>query len=227
MSIKKTLLDRVDYIADIGKEALSKKERSTAFGYTSDLVPFEIKEKFFSACLLLTLELYNRSHPYYEQFSVCQKRERDAANVDIALKTLELIKDEVDKGWLTGLKSLVSAEFYADFLKMAEELISSAYKDPAAVIIGSTLEEHLRQLCRKNNIETEEEKKGRSIPLRASRLNDELAKNGVYNKLIQKNVTASLDLRNQAAHGHFNEYTLDQVKLMLQSVQLFISQYPI
>jgi hypothetical protein len=46
----------------------------------------------------------------------------------------------------------------------------------------------------------------------------------VYNKLDHKNVIAWLDLRNNAAHGKYNEYTQEQVELMLSSVSDFISR---
>ena len=49
-----------------------------------------------------------------------------------------------------------------------------------------------------------------------------LPKNSVYNKLDQKNVTAWLDLRNKAAHGKYQEYTKEQVSLMLQSLSDFM-----
>ena len=39
-------------------------------------------------------------------------------------------------------------------------------------------------------------------------------------------VTAWLDLRNKAAHGHYLEYTKEQVELMLQSVRDFTARCP-
>ena len=49
-----------------------------------------------------------------------------------------------------------------------------------------------------------------------------LTKKQVYNKLDQKNVTAWLDLRNEAAHGKYQEYTKEQVSLMLRSLSDFM-----
>ena len=43
-------------------------------------------------------------------------------------------------------------------------------------------------------------------------ITSELAKQGVYSKLEQKNVTAWLDLRNKAAHGKYSEYNDNQAK---------------
>lgn len=110
---------------------------------------------------------------------------------------------------------------------MAEHLLDSDYKDPAAVMIGSVLEEHLKQLCNKNGIDTTIIKDGKNLNMKADRLNNDLAKKGIYNKLDQKNVTAMLDLRNKAAHGNYSKYDTNQVRLMYQSVFDFITRNPL
>ncbi|WBL23837.1 HEPN domain-containing protein [Zunongwangia sp. HRR-M8] len=107
---------------------------------------------------------------------------------------------------------------------MAEHLLEENYKDPAAVMIGSVLEEHLKQLCQKESIETFIIKNDKKIPKKADRLNSELASNNCYNKLDQKSITSWLDLRNKAAHGHYSEYSIEQVNLMYQGVLNFISR---
>jgi hypothetical protein len=107
-------------------------------------------------------------------------------------------------------------------MEMAEHLLDQGYKDPAAVITGSVLEEHLRKLCDKHGIIVSQGGK----PKKADALNAELAGANVYSKLDQKNVTAWLDLRNKAAHGKYGEYTKDQVALLIQSVRDFITRNP-
>ena len=104
---------------------------------------------------------------------------------------------------------------------MAEHLSNQGYKDPAAVLVGSVLEEHLRKLCLKN-----------SLPVlvgvthkKADSLNADLAGASVYSKLDQKSVTAWLDLRNKAAHGRYTDYTKDQVQLMLDGVRNFMARH--
>jgi hypothetical protein len=107
---------------------------------------------------------------------------------------------------------------------MAEHLLQEGYKDPAAVMIGSVLEEHLRQLCGRNNILVEVDKGGRVSAKKADLLNADLANATVYNKLDQKSVTSWLDLRNKAAHGKYSEYTKEQVDIMYKSVLDFIAR---
>jgi len=107
---------------------------------------------------------------------------------------------------------------------MAEYLLEEGYKDPAAVITGSTLEEHLRKLCTKNGIDIMSS--GKLRPKKADGMNSELAKQGVYSKLELKSVTAWLDLRNKAAHGKYSEYNENQVKQLIIGVRDFIVRNP-
>lgn len=55
----------------------------------------------------------------------------------------------------TGLRELVHAERFVDFLQMGKHLPTHGYTDPAAVLVGGVLEERLRQLCRKNGVATD------------------------------------------------------------------------
>ena len=113
---------------------------------------------------------------------------------------------------------------------MASYLLSEGYKDAAAVIIGSTLESHLRQLCscQKPPIAVENvDAKGKRIPIKADTLNADLKKNNVYGLLDQKNITAWLEIRNNAAHGHYTSYTKEQVELILLGVRDFIARTPL
>jgi hypothetical protein len=95
---------------------------------------------------------------------------------------------------------------------MSKHLLDQGYKDAAAVIAGSSLEAHLRQLCAKAGVDTDTEA---GSPKKADRLNAELAGAEVYAKGDQKNVTAWLDLRNDAAHGHYDRYQGGQVALLI------------
>jgi hypothetical protein len=126
-------------------------------------------------------------------------------------------------GYLQSIQELTHADVFSDFLDMAEHLLGSGYKDPAAVIAGSVLEEHLRKLAAKNGTDIT---KSDGSPKKADTLNSDLAAKGVYEKLDQKGVTAWLDLRNKAAHGNYADYTTEQVSLMMQSVRNFISRLP-
>jgi len=136
---------------------------------------------------------------------------------------LRALKSDYEAGYIHSVYELIHADIFSDFLEMADYLLNEGYKDPAAVLAGGVLEEHLRKLCKKNNIDI---MKSKDEYKKAETLNAELYKEEVYTRLDNKNVTAWLDLRNDAAHGHYNKYTKNDVNLMLQGIKGFISKLP-
>ena len=54
-------------------------------------------------------------------------------------------------------------------------------------------------------------------------MNTDLAKAGVYNKLVQKQITALADIRNSAAHGRPEQFTKDDVASMIKEVQRILA----
>jgi hypothetical protein len=135
---------------------------------------------------------------------------------------LDALRISYESGYLATVSELIHAEVFTDFIEMADYLLSEGYKDPAAVVIGSVLEEHLRQLAQKNGIDVSIG----SRPKKADQLNADLAAQSVFPKLDQKSITSWLDLRNKAAHGKYNEYSKDQVALHLQGIRDFIARNP-
>ncbi|SFJ15191.1 hypothetical protein SAMN05216206_3546 [Pseudomonas guineae] len=166
---------------------------------------------------------FGTNHSYYSEFNSATEGSAEY-NAKKARAILQSIQTEIEGGWIFTVKRLVAAEIFSDFLEMAEHLLEQSYKDPAAVMIGSVLEENLRYLCTINDIDVEIEKDEKLIPKKADRLNSDLAKAEIYTKLDQKSVTAWLDLRNNAAHGKYDEYSKEQVGLMLQGVTEFLAR---
>lgn len=130
---------------------------------------------------------------------------------------------DIKNGYLKSLEETIHSNLFADYLEMAAHLADKGYKDPAAVLAGSTLETHLRNLCGKHKI-TVVSKGGK--PKKVDTLNADIEKAGVYNKSYQKSVTAWLDIRNKAAHGKYDEYSGEQVKILIDSVREFINRHP-
>lgn len=139
---------------------------------------------------------------------------------------LDALKGDLVAGRLASFEQLAHGALFADYTDMASHLLDSGYKDAATVIVGSTLEVHLRQLCAQNAIEIDVLLANGSRPKMADQLNSDLARCQVYGKLEQKQVTAWLDLRNKAAHGNYNEYDVTQVRLLIDGVCSFMIRHP-
>lgn len=137
--------------------------------------------------------------------------------------TLTSLQHEYEQGYMRTIEELIHADLFSDFLEMAGHLLEQGYKDAAAVIIGSVLEEHLRKLADKSNISRLQPS---GSPKKADTMNADLASANAYSKLDQKSVTAWLDLRNKAAHGNYDQYQREQVTLLLDCVRDFLSRCP-
>ncbi|MER5379085.1 hypothetical protein ABT040_02235 [Streptomyces sp. NPDC002688] len=132
------------------------------------------------------------------------------------------MRDDLRAGWVETVVELVHAETYGDYLEMADGLLGQGYKDAAAIITGTSLEVHVRALCVKHAVSTD---LPNGSPKKADVMNADLKKEGVYDGLQQKQVTAWMDLRNKAAHGNYAEYDQAQVRLFIDGVRAFMTKY--
>ncbi|MFF5307222.1 hypothetical protein ACFY5F_48515 [Streptomyces sp. NPDC013161] len=138
-------------------------------------------------------------------------------------KIAEALREDLKSGWTDSVIELVHADTHSDYLEMAASLLESAHKDAAAVIAGTALEVHVRALCVKHGVDTE---LPTGAPKKASVMNSDLKKAGVYATLQEKQVTAWMDLRNQAAHGNYEKYDTSEVRALTSGVRDFMLKYP-
>lgn len=216
---KEVLSDRINSCIDLAKEFKRKRMLPSS----GDISAETLYGKWFSQATVCLIDIFGKDHLYSVNFqNTCGSIQ--FPSIDQGIGILTAAKEDIDSGYLNGLFGLISAEIFSDVLEMAEHFLKENYKDPAAIIIGIALESHLRFLCKKNNISYEFEKEGNIKYKKASTLNNELTKASVYSKLDEKTITAWLDLRNNAAHGKFDGYSLEQVNSMLLSVTDFINR---
>ena len=152
--------------------------------------------------------LREKTRPYYQV----------ARQIGVAKALLS----DIENDYLTSFEETIHGDLFADYVEMAAHLVETGYEDPAAVLAGSTLEVHLRQLCKKHDVAAEPDGKMK----KTQTLNQDLVKAGAYTKFYQKSITAWLDIRNNAAHGKYDKYTAGQVKDLISFVRGFIEKYP-
>jgi len=146
-------------------------------------------------------------------------------NLEGVLKSLA---DDYRTGRIRPLLERIHSDLFANFLEMAEYLIEDeGLKDPAAILAGGVLEQHIRKLCDKASVATTYMAgKGDIRPKKLSAMNADLPKAGVYGKNEQQQVTAWAGIRNDAAHAHYDRYNIQQIKLMIQGIRDFLQRYP-
>jgi hypothetical protein len=162
---------------------------------------------------------------YYKDTDAILKRTNinEGKKLRHIIGTITALKSDLENDYLRSFAEIIQSEVFSDYLEMAEHLLNEGYKDPAAVLVGSTLEVHLRELCIYNGIEIESTNhKGKLIPKKANLMNSDLAKAQAYSSTYQKQIIAWLGIRNSAAHGKYSEYTKEEISLMLQGIRQFI-----
>jgi hypothetical protein len=195
----------------------------SAYPDFSDLPPAEYAE--FIALVGATIQrLSPPNSKYIENMDNISKQFGSVhpGQITPLIGILRALKYDYSSGNLHSMAELIHAETFSSFLEMAAHLLDQGYKDSSAVIAGSVLEEHLRNLALKNGLSLMDNEK----PKKTDAVNKELADGNVYSKLDLKNVTAWLDLRDKAAQGKNKKYSKDEVKLLIQSVRDFITRNP-
>ncbi|MDB9693077.1 HEPN domain-containing protein [Acinetobacter nosocomialis] len=206
--MSKRILSRFDSLITEGLSILEL--------FDTNEFPVKLAEWKLKAKQIITVACGEKSH-YLDQFNEYNKPRINVSaysilHVSIAL--LRAAKDDLENGFLITFKQIIQAEVFDSELEQAKSLLGSGYKNAAAVIAGVVLETAIKELCLNNGIDIERK--------RLTQLNDDLAKAGVYNKLQQKQITALADIRNNAAHGNYEEFTKEDVERMISDIERFL-----
>src|SRR6266446_665706 len=132
------LLKRVDELIRLGEQALAAKKYNELAGHFVEAGRYS---EFRAASLSFVMRTFGVDSPHYKEFESSVTDQSDYC-VEHGLGVLNGCRGELAGGWVFSTKGLVSAELFSDFLEMAEHLLAENYKDPAAVVVGSVLEEH-------------------------------------------------------------------------------------
>lgn len=156
---------------------------------------------------------------HFQQFEKCEDTPVYLSANYTIFKRLKAIflaaKEDFEGGYLLSLKTLVQAEVFDSELEQAKELLRQEYFTAAAVIAGVVLETALRELCDRECISH-----GKLV-----KMNADLAKAGVYSKLVHRQITALAVIRNSAAHGKTSEFTKQDVTNMVRDVGQFLANH--
>lgn len=212
MKLKSRVLQRLDTLLEAGEAVLRTEHRieHTAGRW----VDGALLSQWRTSCLHFLSRVLGESSEHYRNFP----KGFQAGDVGRMIGVMKAAKDDIESGFLFDRDLLISADAFDDILDQAEHLLENKYRDAAAVLIGAALESTLRKMCARSGI-------GLTGYETIEPLNVKLAGQGVYNKLVQKQITAWADLRNNAAHGHFDNYSQSNVEDMDKWVRSFLEQH--
>lgn len=173
----------------------------------------------------LKIYIGSESHFLKSLESINIKNSDDFIIID-TIQVLRGLKDYVENDLLRSmsLEREIQMETVSDFLDQAEGLLNNKNFHPAAaaVLIGASLEEFLRNWLEELEFDLSTIKNSIDSYMK------ELKALGKINKQDTKDIISWGGTRNDAAHGHWADVDDRQrIKLMLESVNLFIRKYSI
>ncbi len=204
MLSKKQIVERLAQLIEKGDRVLNS------------ISPRGIEVEWDTNCRTLLTGAFGEKSIYVQQFF---GDDLYKPRVSERMAVLRAAKEDVEGGYIERLESLLAAELFTSYLDEAEHLLGSGYKDAAAVLIGATMENTLRKMCEHHGVELAEGM-NRIEPLKR-----ELVRKKVLDGLTQKSITAWADIRNNAAHGRFDQYESRHVREMLEGVRELLDQH--
>jgi hypothetical protein len=128
---------------------------------------------------------------------------------------LQAMRADFEAGYIQTFEEIVHSSVFEDFLEMASELLTKGYKDAAAVIAGSVLEEHVRALAGRSSISLADGKRARSVDA----LLIDLVKTSQFSESQRKIAAGWYGLRNEAAHARYENVAEGDVKRMIEGIR--------
>ncbi len=180
--------------------------------------------RFLTSSLQTVKNACGVDSPHLRELEICREeflRPDGALNLDICRGVLHAARDDLDAGVLMDMRQLVTAETFGDLLESATSLLEDGHHLPAVALAGAVLESSLRALA-----------KARAVPWLGesslTKLNVELYKANVYDKVVYGEIEAWGKLRNKVDHGDF--VTPDEVEpataaRMLDGVRNFAASF--
>jgi hypothetical protein len=218
VKVDQKILKRLDELIELGENVLKTRRSPPANVIGDDRVDTKLANQWVSSTLNLLIRVFGEKCVYVETIKRYSQKYLTYSIITPIYGVLKSTKDDYEHESIFELKTLITAELFSDFLEQAKILKEAGYFQPAAVIIGCVLEDGLRKLCTKNGISISSTEK-------IDKMNADLAKNGIYNLLTQKQITAYADLRNKAAHGKWNEFSADDVKQFEEWTYTFMENH--
>jgi hypothetical protein len=220
MNIHEKINKKFESLLSEGKQVFQR------YGWTGDgwrkFPPHNEYLRFRTESLNLIKKVCGEDSEHYQQLRRIAEDKTTANNsfyFNLCYGVVEAAYRDFTDDFLFDMRAMLQADLLGDFIEQAEILLKEGYFVPAASLTGAVLEDTLRKMCdQRPNISYPEK-------TNINMLNDLLAKDGVYNKLTQKEITAKADIRNNADHGNFDQFNGSDVKDMIVWVKRFASDH--
>jgi hypothetical protein len=215
MSRSATLLTQIDTILErFPSVRQSWKYERTIGGWFDDKTGYE---SLMTEVLSFLEHIYGKGHPHLQRAAKWYS-EDSLEGLKSIQGIVEGTRANIECGFVDKLESKLVIDIKTDFLATAQEFADAGDKDPAAVLAASVLEDSVKRLAARHNLD---HLKNQEMSVVA---------NGLLSaKVIEKSTHASIlafrNLRNAAFHAQWHEVSLESVKMLLMFLPAFIENH--
>jgi hypothetical protein len=114
----------------------------------------------------------------------------------------------------TTVADFAGTDLCGEFLAEAQNYLNMGRHQSAAILAGDAMEETLRRLCADNSVSLSRPTVDGMIA--------ELARQGVYDSLVEQQLSEYTSLHEKAMNGLWSEVSKDDVESMLRDLRAFV-----
>ena len=204
------ILKRIDELINLGNEVLKTEIPKDQFRAAS--VNNGEFRGFRSASLSFLERVFGANQTYYKEF-INHVTINYSSHTKAGINILQAAKEEIKGGWLFTIEGQVSAEIFADFIALAKEALDGN-KDVAAVLACAALEDALKRVAMKENLDVTD--KDMSDVINA------LKTKGVIKGAQAPIVQSYVKLRNKAFHAEWDKIDKESVSSVIGFTEQFL-----
>ena len=195
---------------------LAVKTRDSFKALSRNLLYRQLFQELHASSLALLDELYSKDHHHYRDVEKLAADKASFKQIDTITSVLHSALAELEDYEQPPVVHVTPFE------ASVKEALRIGNKALAVMMAISVLEERLEQLCEAHDIKLP----SASSPVGLEQRNMALLRQGVYNRIKQKQVSVWISMRNRAAHGLQPDLALGEVKNMVAEVISFLSDFP-
>jgi len=203
------ILKRIDELIGLGNAVLATRSMSEPYEYVND----GKFRGFRSASLSFLANIFGAHQTYYKEFIEHVKYSGSCSYTEAGINILQAARAEIEGGWLVTVEGQVSAEIFADFIALAKEALDDN-KDVAAVLACAALEDALKRVAIKENLDVDDKDMSEVI--------NALKAKGVIKGAQVPIVQSYVKLRNKAFHAEWDKFDKESVSSVIGFTEQFL-----
>ncbi len=175
-------------------------------------------QKWASRVIAVLDSAFGRNSRYSQNFEVAYKNCRGYVSEIEPLKGIFLgAKADIDAGYLLSVETLLSGEFFGDFLVMAKKSLREGYKDVAAVLASAALEDVLKKYARSQDLDVDDKVMQDVV--------NALKSKGLVTGAQKSLLDTMPKIRDHAMHANWEKITSQDVGSLIGYVDEFLLAY--